>query len=315
MPLVQHFSIQVSRHLFAIRANGWPPSGFVASDMPLRRADAAGFGLAPVWIYTIGVEGLPARHIEIFHPESAVNPIRFLVSAWRSRLATHGMPDLIRVQREIELRFPEFRWVLDDLGVSVRTADGRDIGFSTRLRLSQGDAGMALCYPWKRLGTHASIDDVNRELGEEGDGLTRYIFSEARSAAMGVLGRNHMILPPEDADIAVFLARSDENWRAARSGEDITRWFAVDQSAIPPCSSADVVGYGDTLRWLAESGALPEMTTEHWHAADLEETKEDDRQLDLLGDVRRPGEWRDSRWSGCDDRSMQSEMPRSRGAA
>lgn len=131
-PREHHFYVTIAKFLFH-----HPEHGIVLVQDPIKIKDAEQYGLRPLILYGLTVAGLPIRWMT-FTPVDQPRAFRdVLLEAWRNAEGLRGRPDILRINRHLNLASPELARDMAKIEVQVEVADAKDKSLPASLRSAQ----------------------------------------------------------------------------------------------------------------------------------------------------------------------------------
>lgn len=137
--LKHSFNLQISYHVFFSSVHG-----FVSSTVPLRCNDAVSFGLVPVLLYRVES---PRNHFsfsQIGCIDRPLDPLEFLVSAWRAQPYLCGFPSLLDVSANLDEAIPGLATLFAGLGIRLMDKREKRDWFDVSMRYVQAGVSARL---------------------------------------------------------------------------------------------------------------------------------------------------------------------------
>ncbi|TRD14910.1 hypothetical protein [Palleronia caenipelagi] len=156
------FYVSVARFVFL-----HPDYGIVSVRDPIRLAEAESYGLSPLLIYGLTVAGLPLRWLT-FSKVDEPRPIQSVLSeAWSHGEGLRGLPDTLRVNRNLAAASPDLGVRLSDIGVRLAICDTKDKSHPAALRSAQTQAQWLSWQGSGRSTVQDPVDALNKTVAQD----------------------------------------------------------------------------------------------------------------------------------------------------
>jgi len=133
MERIHHLTVQTSKRWFLT------DDLFVVVHGGLRREDAIGQKFRPVILYSLTVESIPLRTHQISSEDEPLSLTAFLRDCWNGSGMFRGLPDTLKVSREILSACPTLRDYASSHGVRLEVVSGTDKRYAASKRSAQNE--------------------------------------------------------------------------------------------------------------------------------------------------------------------------------
>jgi hypothetical protein len=131
-PREHHFYVAIAKFLFH-----HPEHGIVSVGEPIKTKDAEQYGLNPLILYGLTVAGLPIRWMTFTPVEQPRAFQDVLLEAWREAEGLRGLPDILRINRHLDMACQELVRDMAKIEVQVEVADAKEKSLTASLRSAQ----------------------------------------------------------------------------------------------------------------------------------------------------------------------------------